>query len=137
MEFLEKLSLAGLVPVIAVNDADDAVPLCKALAEGGLPVAEITFRTAAAEESIRRVAKELPDVLVRVLTEVGARRVGVPAGLDNSWLSRFDGEVVVDSPTVPAPLLGDLDGVVTASAVSCAETGTIFLDGSPDQGRAP
>jgi len=49
MEFLEKLSLAGLVPVIAVNDADDAVPLCKALSDGGLPVAEITFRTAAAE----------------------------------------------------------------------------------------
>ena len=46
MEFLEKLSLAGLVPVIAVNDADDAVPLCKALSDGGLPVAEITFRTA-------------------------------------------------------------------------------------------
>ena len=43
MEFLEKLSLAGLVPVIAVNDADDAVPLCKALSDGGLPVAEITF----------------------------------------------------------------------------------------------
>ena len=37
MEFLEKLSLAGLVPVIAVNDADDAVPLCKALSDGGLP----------------------------------------------------------------------------------------------------
>ena len=35
MEFLEKLSLAGLVPVIAVNDADDAVPLCKALSDGG------------------------------------------------------------------------------------------------------
>lgn len=52
MEFLEKLSLAGLVPVIAVNDADDAVPLCKALSDGGLPVAEITFRTAAAEEAI-------------------------------------------------------------------------------------
>ncbi|BCN43420.1 LutC/YkgG family protein [Prescottella equi] len=83
----------------------------------------------------RSTVAELPDVLVRVLTEVGARRVGVPAGLDNSWLSRFDGEVVVDSPTVPAPQLGDLDGVVTASAVSCAETGTIFLDGSPDQGR--
>ena len=83
----------------------------------------------------RSSVAELPDVLARVLTEVGARRVGVPAGLDNSWLSRFDGEVVVDSPTVPAPQLGDLDGVVTASAVSCAETGTIFLDGSPDQGR--
>ncbi|MCH5286911.1 MAG: bifunctional 4-hydroxy-2-oxoglutarate aldolase/2-dehydro-3-deoxy-phosphogluconate aldolase [Christensenellaceae bacterium] len=64
MEFLEKLSLAGLVPVIAINDAEDAVPLCKALAEGGLPVAEITFRTAAAEESIRRVHEALPDVLL-------------------------------------------------------------------------
>ena len=62
MEFLEKLSLAGLVPVIAIDDADDAVPLCKALADGGLPVAEITFRTAAAEESIRRVHEELPHV---------------------------------------------------------------------------
>ncbi|ORL92535.1 lactate utilization protein C [Prescottella equi] len=83
----------------------------------------------------RSTVAELPDVLARVLAEVGARRVGVPAGLDNSWLPRFDGEVVVDSPTVPAPQLGGLDGVVTASAVSCAETGTIFLDGSPDQGR--
>ena len=64
MEFLEKLSLAGLVPVIAIDDADDAVPLCKALADGGLPVAEITFRTAAAEESIRRVHEALPNVLL-------------------------------------------------------------------------
>lgn len=64
MEFLEKLSLAGLVPVIAINDAEDAVPLCKALSDGGLPVAEITFRTAAAEESIRRVHEALPDVLL-------------------------------------------------------------------------
>lgn len=83
----------------------------------------------------RSTVAELPDVLARVLTEVGARRVGVPAGLDDSWLSRFGGVVVVDSPSVPAPELGALDGVVTASAVSCAETGTIFLDGSPDQGR--
>ena len=64
MDFLEKLSLAGLVPVIAINDAEDAVPLCKALSDGGLPVAEITFRTAAAEESIRRVHEALPDVLL-------------------------------------------------------------------------
>ena len=64
MSFLDKLSLAGLVPVIAINDAEDAVPLCRALSEGGLPVAEITFRTAAAEESIRRVHEALPDVLL-------------------------------------------------------------------------
>ncbi len=64
MDFLEKLSLAGLVPVIAINDAEDAVPLCKALSDGGLPVAEITFRTAAAEEAIRRVHEALPNVLL-------------------------------------------------------------------------
>ena len=64
MDFLDKLSLAGLVPVIAINDAEDAVPLCKALSDGGLPVAEITFRTAAAEEAIRRVHEALPDVLL-------------------------------------------------------------------------
>lgn len=64
MDFLEQLSLAGLVPVIAINDPDDAVPLCKALSDGGLPVAEITFRTSAAEESIRRVHEALPDVLL-------------------------------------------------------------------------
>ena len=64
MEFLQKLSLAGLVPVIAIDDANDAVPLCKALSDGGLPVAEITFRTAAAEEAIRKVREALPDVLL-------------------------------------------------------------------------
>ena len=64
MEFLQKLSLAGLVPVIAIDDANDAVPLCKALSDGGLPVAEITFRTAAAEEAIRKVHEALPDVLL-------------------------------------------------------------------------
>ena len=64
MKVLEKISLAGLVPVIKVEKAEDAVPLCRALAEGGLPVAEITFRTAAAPEAIRRVAAELPDVIL-------------------------------------------------------------------------
>lgn len=64
MKVLEKISKAGLVPVIKVEKAEDAVPLCRALAEGGLPVAEITFRTAAAPEAIRRVAAELPDVIL-------------------------------------------------------------------------
>ena len=64
MDILDQLSLAGLVPVIKVDDAADAVPLCRALSEGGLPVAEITFRTAAAEEAIRRVHEELPNVIL-------------------------------------------------------------------------
>ena len=64
MDMMEKLSLAGLVPVIKVEDAADAVPLCRALSKGGLPVAEITFRTDAAEEAIRRVHEELPEVML-------------------------------------------------------------------------
>ncbi|MFC9786842.1 lactate utilization protein C [Rhodococcus sp. NPDC127528] len=77
----------------------------------------------------------LAEAIARVLGEIGARRIGVPAGLDDSWLSGFGGDVVVDSADVPAPRLSDLDAVVTASTVTCAETGTIFLDGSADQGR--
>ena len=64
MDILEKLSLAGLVPIIKVDDASDAVPLCKALAKGGLPVAEITFRTAAAPEAIRLVKENLPECML-------------------------------------------------------------------------
>ncbi|MFD9606572.1 lactate utilization protein C [Streptomyces sp. NPDC059970] len=74
-------------------------------------------------------------VVAEVLRERGAQRIGVPAGLDAAWLDAYDGEVQQDSADTPAPRLDALDGVVTASAVSCAETGTIFLDGSPDQGR--
>ncbi|QCQ90435.1 LutC/YkgG family protein [Rhodococcus sp. SGAir0479] len=77
----------------------------------------------------------LPAMLARVLTDAGARRVGVPTGLDESWLADFGGEVVVDGTDIPAPDLEDLDAVVTGSAVTCAETGTIFLDAGPDQGR--
>ena len=79
--------------------------------------------------------EDLPVVLAKILTDRGVRRVGIPEGLDRSWLAEFGGEVVVDSTDRPAAGLGDLDGVVTGSAVTCAETGTIFLDGSPDQGR--
>ena len=64
MDMLKQLSLAGLVPVIKVKKAEDAVPLCRALKNGGLPVAEITFRTDAAEEAIRLVHEELPEVLL-------------------------------------------------------------------------
>ncbi|MEE1839168.1 MULTISPECIES: LUD domain-containing protein [unclassified Streptomyces] len=80
-------------------------------------------------------ADRTAQVVAEVLRERGARRIGVPAGLDPRWLDAYDGEVQQDSGDIPAPRLDALDAVLTASAVSCAETGTIFLDGSPDQGR--
>ncbi|MBQ8128695.1 MAG: bifunctional 4-hydroxy-2-oxoglutarate aldolase/2-dehydro-3-deoxy-phosphogluconate aldolase [Clostridia bacterium] len=58
------MSLIGSVPVIAIDDAADAVPLAQALCEGGLPCAEVTFRTAAAAEAIANMTKAFPDMLV-------------------------------------------------------------------------
>ncbi|MDI3385468.1 LUD domain-containing protein [Streptomyces sp. B-S-A8] len=80
-------------------------------------------------------ADRAAEVIADVLRERGARKVGVPAGLDRGLLAGYDGEVREDDSNIPAPRLDELDGVVTGSAVSCAETGTIFLDGSADQGR--
>ncbi|MCL2638908.1 MAG: bifunctional 4-hydroxy-2-oxoglutarate aldolase/2-dehydro-3-deoxy-phosphogluconate aldolase [Oscillospiraceae bacterium] len=61
---LNQIKNCGIIPVIKIDNADDAVPLCKALADGGLNAAEITFRTEAAEEAIKRVSAELPEVLL-------------------------------------------------------------------------
>lgn len=63
-EVLEKISKIGIVPVVVLDDAKDAEPLAKALIEGGLPCAEVTFRTAAAEESIRIMSEKFPEMLV-------------------------------------------------------------------------
>ncbi len=76
-EVLQRVYEIGVIPVIAIDDADKAVPLAKALVEGGLPAAEVTFRTAAGEEAIRRIAAEVPDMLVgagTVLTKEQADR---------------------------------------------------------------
>ena len=64
MDMKQKLAEIGIIPVIKIDDAAKAVPLAKALRDGGLPAAEVTFRTAAAEEAIRRIAAEVPDVCV-------------------------------------------------------------------------
>jgi 2-dehydro-3-deoxyphosphogluconate aldolase/(4S)-4-hydroxy-2-oxoglutarate aldolase len=76
-EVLKKIGEFGIVPVVKIDDAKDAVPLAGALAKGGLPIAEITFRTEAAEESIRKIVSAFPDILVgagTVLSVDQARR---------------------------------------------------------------
>ena len=60
----EELYKIGIVPVIAIDDAKDAVPLAEALIKGGLPAAEVTFRTAAAEEAIRLISEKFPEMIV-------------------------------------------------------------------------
>ena len=63
-EMMNQLKKIGIIPVVVLNDVKDALPLAEKLMQGGLPCAEVTFRTAAAEESIRRMAKAYPDMLI-------------------------------------------------------------------------
>ena len=64
MTVFEIIKQTGIIPVAVLDDAKDADALAEALCEGGLPCAEVTFRTAAAEETIRTMAKNYPDMLV-------------------------------------------------------------------------
>ena len=64
MNALEALKSTGIIPVVKIDDPKDAVPMAKALLKGGLPAAEITFRTPAAAESIRLIAENVPEVFV-------------------------------------------------------------------------
>ncbi len=63
-DVLSRLRQIKIIPVIVIENADDAIPLASALTEAGLPCAEITFRTAAGVESLRRIAAEFPEMLV-------------------------------------------------------------------------
>ena len=86
----------GIIPVVVLNDAKDALPLGKALMEGGLPAAEVTFRTAAAEESIRIMSENFPDMLVGAGTVLTTEQVdrAVAAGAKFIVAPGLDEEVV-------------------------------------------
>jgi 2-dehydro-3-deoxyphosphogluconate aldolase/(4S)-4-hydroxy-2-oxoglutarate aldolase len=72
---IEALGKIGIVPVITIDNPLDAVPLAKAIAAGGIPCAEITFRTAAAEDALRRIAAELPETLLGAGTVLNAEQI--------------------------------------------------------------
>ena len=94
-ELLSRIHDIGIVPVIAIDDASKAVPLAKALVDGGLPAAEVTFRTAAAEDAIRAIVKEVPDMLVgagTVLTKEQADRA-IDAGVSFVVSPGFNPEI--------------------------------------------
>ena len=92
----ERFAQFGVVPVVVLEDAKDAGPLAEALVKGGLPCAEVTFRTDAAEESIRTMTTLYPDMLVgagTVLTIEQADRA-VAAGAKFIVSPGFDPEIV-------------------------------------------
>ncbi|MFJ9352196.1 lactate utilization protein C [Streptomyces sp. NPDC101237] len=83
----------------------------------------------------RCTESELPDLIARLLATRGSRRVLVPAALPPEWLPAAGPERVPDRATDTAHDLDAVDSVVTGCALAVAETGTIVLDGGPDQGR--
>ncbi len=79
MDVLKELYQIGIVPVIKIEDVEDSVPLAQALCDGGIPCAEVTFRTAHAAEAIRRMTEAFPDMLV------GAGTVLTTEQVDRAW----------------------------------------------------
>ena len=75
IKVLEDIQKIGIVPVVVIDDVKDAEPLAKALCEGGLPCAEVTFRTEAAEESIRIMSEKFPEMLIGAGTVLTTEQV--------------------------------------------------------------
>ncbi len=121
MDIIKRLFECGGIPVIKIDDANQAIPLCDALAKGMIDVAEITFRTEAAEEAIKNVSENLPNVLVGAGTvlNIDLAKKAVNAGAKFIVTPGFNEEVVSycienNIPVVP--------GVATPSDIERALT---------------
>ena len=113
MSVFDTIASFGVVPVIAIEDGGDALPLADALLEGGLPVAEITFLTAAALDAIRQIARHRPGIQIGAGTildesqldaaiEAGAR-FGLSPGLDLDVVARARSRGLPFAPGLMTP----------------------------------
>lgn len=95
-KMIKQLEEYGIVPVVVLDNEEDAVPLAKALMEGGLPLAEVTFRTEAAAASIRKMSEAYPEMLIGAGTVLSVSQVkeAVEAGAKFIVSPGFDEEVV-------------------------------------------
>ena len=98
-QILEQLGIYGIVPVVVLQDAAKAEPLAEALCKGGLACAEVTFRTDAAEESIRIMSEKFPEMLVGAGTVLN--RAGGPRRESRSKIYRQPGPQPGGSKMVP------------------------------------
>ncbi len=96
MNALERLRNAGVVPVVVLERAEDAVPAARAMLAGGVDVMEITFRTASAAEAIRNVAAECPEMLVGAGTVLTVEQCEKAVALGAKFIVSpgFDAEIV-------------------------------------------
>ena len=130
-EILERIR-GGLADGGAVAPASPAPPPGTSAPDR---VERFAARLTAYRATLRRTAPSgLRDTLAAVLADHGARRLAVPVGVPAAWLPA-ELEAVGDEPPLTARELDGLDGVLTASALAIAETGTVALDHGPGQGR--
>lgn len=113
---MTRIAKCGIVPVIVLNDAKKAVPLAQALLAGGIDVMEITFRTAAARESIEAVSREVPEILVGAGTVLNQKQMdeAISAGAKFLVSPGSDSELIQAATAAGCPLL---PGAVTPSEI--------------------
>ena len=138
---LQRVYEIGIIPVIAFNSVDEALPLCKALMAGGLPAAEVTFRTACAEECIKKIHEELPDMLLgagTVLTVDQADRA-MAAGASFIVAPGFDPEVcqhVIDKGGIMMPGTATAGEMQQAMNMGCEVRQVLPCRGQRRRGQA-
>jgi len=118
-DLLQRLRGLGVVPVVEIDDAEAAIGLALALRDAGLPVVEVTYRTAAAEESIRRMRAAVPDLLIgagTVLDPTTARGAAA-AGADFLVAPGFNPLVAAAAAETVTTLI---PGVVTPTEIEAA-----------------
>lgn len=119
MDMIQSLGSAGIIPVIVIEDAEKAVPLARALVAGGLPVLEVTFRTAAAPQAIAAIKKEVPGAVLGAGTLLTPEmvRAAKEAGAEFGVAPGFDPIVMEAAKEVGLPMC---PGIATASELSQA-----------------
>ncbi len=113
---IEQVAACGVVPVVVLEDAEQAVPTAKALLAGGINAMEITFRTAAAKDSIAKVAKEVPEMIVGAGTVINVDQLhdALDAGAKFIVSPGTSEEVIAEAVKLNVPVA---PGVVTPSEI--------------------
>ena len=120
-DMIQTLRSAGIVPVIVIDRVEDAVPLARALAKGGLPVLEVTFRTKAAAAAIAAIRRDVPEAIVgagTILT-IEQLRAARAAGAVFGVAPGFDPLILEEAKAAQLPFC---PGIATASELSQALT---------------
>ena len=113
---IDQVAACGVVPVVVLEDAAQAVPTAKALLKGGINAMEITFRTAAARDSIANVAREVPEMIVGAGTVINVEQLhaAVEAGAKFIVSPGSDADIISEAMKLDVAVT---PGVVTPSEI--------------------